>query len=107
MGSLDGLVVLVTGGNGGIGLGMARAMAAAGADVAIWGRDGAKNDAARAELETSGRRVHSAVCDIADEDATREQFAHTVSRLGKVDAVFANAAHGGIIKPVAELSLAE
>ena len=107
MGSLDGLVVLVTGGNGGIGLAMARAMAGAGADVAIWGRDAGKNEAASAALAAAGARVHAAVCDVSDEQQTREVFAETVDRLGRIDAVFANAAHGGIIKPVADLSLAE
>ena len=43
---LSGHVALVTGGNGGIGLGMARGMAKAGASIAIWGRNAAKNDAA-------------------------------------------------------------
>ena len=40
---LTGKVALVTGGNGGIGFGMAKAMAEAGADVVIWGTNAAKN----------------------------------------------------------------
>ena len=49
---LTGKVALVTGGNGGIGLGMAEACALAGADVAIWGTNEAKNAAAKARLES-------------------------------------------------------
>ncbi|MDH3705545.1 MAG: SDR family oxidoreductase [Acidimicrobiia bacterium] len=107
MGSLEGLVVLVTGGNGGIGLGMARALAGAGADMAIWGRDEAKNDVAATELGALGVRVHTAVCNVADEVMVQSSFAQVVDTLGKVDVVFANAAHGGIIRPVADLTLEE
>ena len=57
---LTGKVALVTGGNSGIGLGMARAIAQAGADVAIWGTNAAKNAAAKAELAAGGRKVAGA-----------------------------------------------
>mgnify|MGYP003469300128 FL=1 len=52
---LTGQVALITGGNGGIGLGMAKAVAEAGADVAIWGTNAAKNASAKAELAKIGR----------------------------------------------------
>ena len=54
---LTGRVALVTGGNGGIGLGMAEALAHAGADVAIWGTNADKNRAAETTLKAAGRRV--------------------------------------------------
>jgi NAD(P)-dependent dehydrogenase (short-subunit alcohol dehydrogenase family) len=92
---LTGKVALVTGGNSGIGLGMAKAVAAAGADVAIWGTSAAKNAAARAEIAPSGRRVLALECDVGDETAVEACFAHTVETLGHVDACFANAGVSG------------
>lgn len=92
---LSGKVALVTGGNGGIGLGMARGLAAKGCDIAIWGTNGTKNTAARAELETYGVRVVEMICDVGDQEQVRESFAAVVGALGKVDAVFANAGVGG------------
>jgi len=92
---LTGRVALVTGGNSGIGLGMATALAAAGADVAIWGTNATKNDAARATLEATGRRVLALRCDVADEAQVEAAFADTLRVLGKVDACFANAGISG------------
>jgi NAD(P)-dependent dehydrogenase (short-subunit alcohol dehydrogenase family) len=88
---LSGSAVLVTGGNGGIGLGMAVGLAAAGADVMIWGRNPDKNTAAVDALAKYGSRVDSLVVDVSDEDAVGHGFEVTVDRLGKVDACFANA----------------
>jgi NAD(P)-dependent dehydrogenase (short-subunit alcohol dehydrogenase family) len=98
MTDLRGRVAVVTGGNGGIGLGMARALAAAGADVAIWGRNEAKNEQARVELASTGRRVVALVCDVADERQVREATATTIGSLGKIDALFANAGIGGFAR---------
>jgi NAD(P)-dependent dehydrogenase (short-subunit alcohol dehydrogenase family) len=92
---LTGKVALVTGGNSGIGLGMARALAAAGADVAIWGTNAAKNRAAEAELAASGRRVLALACDVSDEKAVEAAFAETLAKLGRVDGCFANAGVSG------------
>ena len=92
---LTGKVALVTGGNGGIGLGMARAVAEAGADVAIWGTNAGKNAAAKAELEKTGRKVLALQCDVSDEKAVESSFAETLKVLGRVDGCFANAGVAG------------
>jgi NAD(P)-dependent dehydrogenase (short-subunit alcohol dehydrogenase family) len=92
---LTGKVALVTGGNSGIGLGMARAMAEAGADVAIWGTNAAKNAAAVEALKPAGRKVLALECDVGDEAAVNAAFASTVSAFGRVDGCFANAGVSG------------
>ena len=92
---LSGKVALVTGGNSGIGLGIALAVAQAGADVAIWGTNAGKNAAAKAELETTGRRILALECDVGDEAAVEAAFAKTVAGLGRVDGCFANAGVSG------------
>jgi NAD(P)-dependent dehydrogenase (short-subunit alcohol dehydrogenase family) len=92
---LTGKVALVTGGNSGIGLGMARAIAQAGADVAIWGTNAKKNAAAKSELAVGGRKVVALECDVSDETAVAGAFAETLSKLGRIDGCFANAGVSG------------
>lgn len=88
---LTGKVVLVTGGNSGIGLGMAEGLARAGADVCIWGTSETKNAQALERLGRWGRRVLTLRCDVGEEGQVEEAFARTVNELGRVDACFANA----------------
>jgi NAD(P)-dependent dehydrogenase (short-subunit alcohol dehydrogenase family) len=102
-----GKVALVTGGNSGIGLGMAEALAAAGADVAIWGTNAAKNTEAAATLARTGVRVHAEACDVGDEAAVGRAFAGTLAALGRVDACFANAGTYGHKTKFTELDSAE
>ncbi len=92
---LTGRVALITGGNGGIGLGMAEALAQAGADVCIWGTNPDKNARALETLERHGTRVAAMVCDVADESAVMRCFAETLETFGRVDGCFANAGIGG------------
>ena len=63
---LSGRVAVVTGGNGGIGLGLARGLAKAGADLSIWARNEEKTAAPKAELEALGAKVHALRCDVLD-----------------------------------------
>ena len=92
---LTGKVALVTGGNGGIGLGMAEAMAEAGADICVWGRNEEKNRSAEDKLNQYGTRVLVQKCDVGSEQEVQACFARAVEELGQVDACFANAAIGG------------
>jgi NAD(P)-dependent dehydrogenase (short-subunit alcohol dehydrogenase family) len=92
---LAGKVALVTGGNGGIGLGMADAMAEAGADIMIWGTNEKKNAEALASLARHGRRTQALRVDVSDEAAVIAAMRDTVTRMGRIDAVFANAGIGG------------
>ena len=92
---LTGKVALVTGGNGGIGLGFAEGLAEHGAGVCIWGTNQDKNAAAKATLEQYGVRVQALRCDVSDEDQVVDAFAETLAVFGHVDACFANAGVGG------------
>ena len=96
---LSGKVALVTGGNGGIGLGMAEALAEAGADVCIWGRNEEKNSRAEEKLKAYGRQALALKCDVSDEKQVENCFAKTVDTLGNVTACFANAAIGSAGTP--------
>jgi hypothetical protein len=97
-------VALVTGGNGGIGLGMADALAAHGADVAIWGTNPDKNEAAVDQLASHGGQVISIVCDVGDHEAVVAAMADTVAELGRVDSCFVNAGVGGRAPSFLEMS---
>ncbi len=88
---LTGKVALVTGGNAGIGLGMANALAQAGADVCIWGRKPDANAKAAEEIREHGTQVLALECDVADEARVDACFQKTVETLGGVDSCFANA----------------
>jgi NAD(P)-dependent dehydrogenase (short-subunit alcohol dehydrogenase family) len=103
---LTGKVALVTGGNSGIGLGMADAMAQAGADVVIWGTNAAKNAAAEAQLKAHGRKVMAQKIDVADEQAVTAGMAQAVAQMGRIDTVVANAGVGGGAKSFAEFDTA-
>lgn len=106
--SLAGRTVLVTGGNGGIGLGMASACGRAGAQVVIWGRKPDKNDDAVARLEADGITAHGIVCDVADPESVQPAFDASVAAAGgRIDTVFANAGTTGAGIPFLEVGLDE
>jgi NAD(P)-dependent dehydrogenase (short-subunit alcohol dehydrogenase family) len=100
---LTGKVALVTGGNGGIGLGMAEAMAASGADIVVWGTNTEKNAAAEKKLKAHGKRVVTRKVNVANEQEVVDNMAAAVKELGRVDCVVANAGIGGGA-PISELT---
>jgi len=100
---LKGKVAIVTGGNGGIGLGMAEGLVAAGAKVAIVGRDAQKNAAA---LQKLGKAAIAIPADLTSETSTRAMVQDTAERLGRVDIVVNNAGIN-IRKAPQDYSLAE
>jgi 2-dehydro-3-deoxy-D-gluconate 5-dehydrogenase len=89
--SLDGKVAVVTGGNGGIGLGIARGLARAGAGVAVVGRNADKLAAAVKELEALGAEAADFACDLADPAAIAVLPGQVVERFGRLDILVNNA----------------
>jgi NAD(P)-dependent dehydrogenase (short-subunit alcohol dehydrogenase family) len=92
---LSGRVAIITGGNSGIGLGMAKALVRAGCTVSIWGRNPQKNRDALTQLSGMGPPVEARACDVTDRVAIEAAFAATLDAFGRVDGCFANAGIGG------------
>lgn len=88
---LTGKVALVTGGNGGIGIGMAEGLAQHGASVVIWGTNAEKNAHAVERLKKWGGAVRSAKIDVSDEAAVKAGVANILKEFGRLDTAIANA----------------
>jgi len=88
---LKGKVAIVTGGNGGIGLGMARGLAGAGARVVVAARNQTKSDAAVRELAKLGGEPLSIPVDVADEASVNALVRSTLDRCGRLDILVNNA----------------
>jgi 2-dehydro-3-deoxy-D-gluconate 5-dehydrogenase len=101
---LTGKVAVVTGGNGGIGLGMARGLAAAGCDVVVAARNADKSSRAVKELEGLGVRAAAIAVDVADEPSVETLIARAVDAFGRIDIVVNNAGTN-VRKPPEELAL--
>ena len=103
---LTGRVALVTGGNGGIGLGMARGLAGAGAAIAVSGRNASKCETAAAELAKLGVKTAIVTGDVTDAADCKRIVEATVAKLGRLD-ILVNNAGINIRKPPHELSVDE
>ena len=103
---LTGKVAIVTGGNGGIGLGMARGLAAAGADIAVVARNEAKSEAAVAELRRQGVRAIAVTTDVNDTAAVTAMIERVKRELGRID-ILVNNAGITVRKPPHVLSIEE
>ncbi|MBT2246693.1 SDR family oxidoreductase [Sphingobium sp. BHU LFT2] len=103
-----GKVTLVTGGNGGIGLGFAMGVAKMGGDIAIWARNADKNEAAAAALREAGAgRVETYQVDVASEEAIVDGYATLLADFGRIDCVFANSGRASRSRSVLTLDAAE
>jgi NAD(P)-dependent dehydrogenase (short-subunit alcohol dehydrogenase family) len=92
---LTGKVALVSGGNGGIGFGMAEALAQSGCDVVIWGTKHEKNEEAAKRLRVHGRRISARKVDVANEAEVVDGVGAAVKEMGRIDCAIANAGVGG------------
>lgn len=99
---LHGKVALVTGGNRGIGFGMAEALARAGADVVIWGSNADRNGEAAQRLSGLGVRILAQAVDVASEEAVTTAMNAAVEELGRLDFAVANAGVGVITPSLLE-----
>lgn len=103
---LRGKVAIVTGGNGGIGLGLAHGLADAGADIAVVGRNETKSAAAVADLKQRGVKAIAVTTDVTDKAAVAAMIDRVVKELGRIDILINNAGMS-IRKPPHELELDE
>jgi len=103
---LKGKVAIVTGGNGGIGLGMARGLAKAGARVVVAARDKEKSNSAVRELQVLTPGALAIGVDVASEESVNELINETVKRCERID-ILVNNAGINIRKPVQDLALDE
>ncbi len=103
---LRGKVALVTGGNGGIGLGMARGLAQAGAHALLVGRNAGKSAAAVRQLQAEGLQASCLAADVTDEAAVAGLFAQVEAQHGLLD-ILVNNAGITVRKPPEQMALEE
>lgn len=101
---LKGKVTVITGGNGGIGLGFARGIAKQGGDIAIWARSQEKMIKAKAELESYGVKVTTQEVDVSSEQDIINAYNKVLEDHGRVDCVIANSGLAPSSKSVLEMT---
>ena len=92
--SLEGKNAIITGGNRGIGAGIARAFAESGADIAIFCRDQAKAAEQIAELASYGGKYEAFSCDVSDLDSCKAAVEAACASFGTFDILVNNAGIG-------------
>ena len=92
--SLDGKVAIVTGASSGLGVGFAKALAEAGADVALGARRVERLEETRALVEAAGKRAIAVRTDVSDPDSCQGLVDATMKELGRVDVLVNNAGMG-------------
>ena len=103
---LSGRIAIVTGGNGGIGLGMAQGLAAAGAIVVLAGRNAKKGETAVRRIAQAGGQAEFTAVDVTSETSCRALIDEAAARHGRLD-ILVNNAGINIRKPPDTLSAAE
>jgi len=103
---LGGRVAIVTGGNGGIGLGLARGLADAAANIAIVGRNETKSKAAVDDLAARGVKAASVVADVTDKEAVARMVERVTTEFGRID-ILVNNAGINVRKPPHALAIEE
>ena len=88
---LSNKVSVITGGNGGIGLGIAEGLASSGGNVAILGRNEEKNKLAKSSLDKYGTKIETYKIDVSEESQVKDIIGGVVNDFGRIDSVFANA----------------
>ena len=99
---LDGKVAIVTGASSGLGVAFARALAEAGADIALGARRADKLDETKQMVEQLGRRVIAVPTDVADPQACQALVDRAVAELGQVDVLVNNAGIGTAVPATRE-----
>ncbi len=103
MGQLDGKVAIVTGGNRGIGKGIARGLAAEGASLTIAARNAELLAETANELRANGTKVLAVPTDVTDEAQIKALFEKSMSEYGRLD-ILVNNAGAFNAGPIDELS---
>ena len=88
---LSGRVAIVTGGNGGIGLGIADGLAKAGANIVVAARDQRKSESAVGRIQSLGTRALTVTTDVSDEASVASAIAATLNEFGRIDILVNNA----------------
>ncbi len=104
MGHLDGKVAVVTGGNGGIGLGIAMGLAGAGANIVVAARSVEKTAQALEDIRALGVEAYGITVDVTQEPAIQRMVTDTIDHMGRLDILVNNAGGSSGFAPVSELS---